>query len=112
VTTRVAIGLIALCLGLAALPVTGAANEISKEPTCRDVNAGVAEPDPGEDCFSGSTSRRAAVVGLLAISAVLAVLAMVAGAVAVIRGRGTVLFAVTTFAALAVFFAAYGAARF
>ena len=109
---RVAIAVIALSLGLVALPVTGAANEISKEPTCRDVNAGVAEPDPGEDCFTGSTARRAAVVGLMAVSAVLALLAMLIGAIAAIRGRGVILFSVATIAAVCVFFGAYGAARF
>lgn len=109
---RGAIVAVALFLGLVALPVTGAANEIANEPTCRDVNAGVAEPDPGEDCFRGSTARRAGVVGLLAISAVLAVLGMVVGAIAAVRGSSGILFALTTAAAVAAFFGAYGVARF
>ncbi|MDQ3102544.1 MAG: hypothetical protein M3Q53_01725 [Actinomycetota bacterium] len=109
---RVAIAVTALLLGIVALPVTGAANEISNEPTCRDVNAGVAVPDPGEDCFSGSTARRAAVVGLMAVSVVLAILAMIAAAIAAIRGGSGVLFLVAFVASVAVFFGAYGAARF
>lgn len=109
---RAAIAVVALALGVAALPVTGASNAIANEPTCRDVNAGVAVPDPGEDCFPGSTARRAVVVGLLAVSAAVAVLAMLIGAVAVIRGRGLVLFSIVALSAIGVFFAAYGAARF
>lgn len=109
---RVAIALIALLVGVAALPVVVAANEISDEPTCRDVNAGVAETDPGEDCFPGSTQRRAAVVGLLAVSAAAAVGAMVLGAAAAIRGGRGILFAVAILAAAGLFLGAFGAARF
>ena len=84
--SRVAIVVTALVLGIVAVPVTGAANEISDEPTCKDVNAGVAVQGPGEECFPGSTERRAAVVGLMAVSVVLAILAMIAAATA---GPGT-----------------------
>lgn len=104
--------MVALALGAAAVPVVGAANEISAEPTCKDVNAGVAVPDPGEDCFPGSTTRRAAVVGLLSISAVAALGAAVIGAVAAIRGSSGIIFALAALAAIGLFFAAYGAARF
>lgn len=109
---RIAIALIALSLGLVALPVVGAANEISNEPTCRDVNAGDAVPDPGEECFSGSTARRAAVVGLLAISAVAAVGAMLIGTAAALRDSRGILFFVAALIAVGLFFGAYGAARF
>lgn len=109
---RAAIALIALLFGLVALPVVGAAGEISGEPTCKDVNLGIAEPDPGEECFAGSTQRRAAVVGLLAISAVAAVAAMILGAAAAIRDTRGILFVLVAMSAVALFFGAYGAARF
>lgn len=109
---QVAIAAVALCFGLAALPVIGAANEISFEPTCKDVNAGTAVPDPGEDCFAGSTARRASVVGLLAVSAVAAVAAMILGGVAAIRNGRGIVFALAALTAVGLFFAAYGAARF
>ena len=109
---RVAIALVALLLGLVALPVVGAASEISDEPTCRDVNAGDAIPDAGEQCFDGSTLRRAGVVGLMAVSAVTALGAMLIGVAAAIRGTSGILFAITAIAAVGVFFGAYGVARF
>ena len=109
---RVAIAAVALFLGLAALPVIGAAAEISDEPTCKDVNAGVAQVDPGEICFDGSTARRATVVGLLAVSAVAAVAAMVIGTIAALRGTSGILFVLAALASVGFFFAAYGAARF
>jgi hypothetical protein len=109
---QVAIAAVALFLGLAALPVIGAASEISDEPTCRDVNAGVATADPGEDCFSGSTARRAAVVGLLAVSAVAAVAAMLLGVTAALRNGRGILFVLAALSSVGLFFAAYGAARF
>jgi hypothetical protein len=109
---QVAIAAVALFLGLAALPVIGAASEISDEPTCKDVNAGVAVVDPGETCFSGSTTRRAAVVGLLAVSAVAAIAAMLLGVAAALRNTRGILFLLAATSAIALFFAAYGAARF
>ena len=109
---QVAIAAVALFLGLAALPVIGAASEISDEPTCKDVNAGVAATDPGEVCFPGSTTRRAAVVGLLAVSAVAAVAAMLLGAAAALRDTRGILFMLAAISAIGLFFAAYGAARF
>lgn len=109
---RAVVAVVALLLGLAALPVTGAANEIANEPTCRDVNAGVSVPDRGEVCFPGSTARRAAVVGLLALAAVIAVVAMLLGAVAAIRGSRGILFLLAALAAVGAFFSAYGVAQF
>ncbi len=109
---RAAIAVIALLFGLVALPVVGAAGEISGEPTCKDVNLGIVEPDPGEGCFEGSTQRRAAVVGLMAASAVVAVGAMVLGAAAAIRDTRGILFALVALGAVGLFFGAYGAARF
>lgn len=109
---QVAIAAVALVFGLAALPVIGAASEISDEPTCKDVNAGVAAVDPGEDCFPGSTTRRAAVVGLLAISAVAAIGAMLLGGIAAIRDTRGIAFALVALVSIGFFFAAYGAARF
>lgn len=109
---RAAIALVALLLGLVALPVIGAASEISDEPTCRDVNAGDSIPDPGEQCFDGSTLRRAAVVGLMAVSAAAGLGSMLVGVAAAVRGSSGILFVVTAIAAVGLFFAAYGAARF
>jgi hypothetical protein len=109
---QVAIAAVALFLGLAALPVIGAASEISDEPTCRDVNAGVAVLDPGEICFDGSTARRASVVGLLAVSAVAAVVAMLLGVAAALRNTRGIVFLLAALSAIGLFFAAYGAARF
>jgi len=109
---RVAIVAVALFLGLAALPVIGAASEISDEPTCKDVNAGVAAAGPGGDCFPGSTARRASVVGLLAISAVAAIGALILGVAAALRNSRGIVFALAAMSAVGLFFAAYGAARF
>jgi hypothetical protein len=109
---RVAIAAVALFLGLAALPVIGAASEISDEPTCKDVNAGVAVADPGGDCFPGSTTRRASVVGLLAVSAVAALGALILGVSAALRDSRGILFVLAALSAVGLFFAAYGAARF
>lgn len=109
---QVAIALVSLFLGAVAVPVVGAANEISAEPTCKDVNAGIVEPEPGEDCFPGSTTRRAAVVGFLAVSAVAAAGAMILGAAAAIRNSRGILFLLAALSAIGLFFGAYGAARF
>ncbi len=108
---RAAIVLIALAFGAAAVPVVGAANAISGQTTCRDRNEAGIEPQSGDECFAGSTQRRAVAASLLLLSGGAAVLAMVAGGVAVLRdGRG---FPFTFFAILSValFFGAYGAAR-
>lgn len=109
---RFAITLIALSLGAVAVPVVGAANEISDEPTCKDVNAGTATLDPGEDCFDGSTARRAAVVGLLAAAVVAALGTALIGAAAAIRDSRGILFALGVLCSIGFFVAACGAARF
>jgi hypothetical protein len=109
---RFAIAAIALALALVAVPMTGAAVAISDEPTCKDVNAGVAQLDPAGDCFNGSTARRAAVVGFLAASVVAALGTALVGAVAAIRDTRGLLFALGTLVAIALFAAACGAARF
>ena len=106
-----AIVVIALAFGAAAVPVVGAANAISDQTTCKDLAEAGAVAVPGENCFAGSTQRRAVVAGLLVLAAAAAVAAMVAGGVSAIRdGRGLLMFA---FARLAVglFFGAYAAAR-
>lgn len=108
---RTAIALVALLLGLGALPVVGAANLIAGEPTCRDVNRGIAAAPEG-GCFEGSTARRAVVVGLLYVAAAAAVSAMVLGAGAALLGTRGTLFLLAALGAVAIFFAAYGAARF
>lgn len=109
---RFAIAAIALALAVVAVPVTGAAVEISDEPTCKDVNAGVVALDAGQDCFDGSTARRAAVVGLLAAAVVVALGAALVGAVAAIRDSAGFMFAFGTLVAIGLFAAACGAARF
>jgi hypothetical protein len=109
---RVAIALIALALAVVAVPVTGAASEISDEPTCKDVNAGVATLADGEDCFNGSSARRAAVVGFLAAAVVAALGTALTGAVAAIRDSAGILFALGVVVSLGLFAAACGAARF
>jgi hypothetical protein len=109
---RFAIAAIALALALIAVPVTGAASEISDEPTCKDVNAGVAQLDKGQDCFDGSTARRAAVVGFLAASVVAALGTALVGAAAAIRNSAGFLFALGTLVAIGLFAAACAAARF
>lgn len=107
----VAIAAVALVLGLAAVPVIGAANAISDETTCRDLADAGTEPLPGENCFNGSTQRRAAVAGLLVLAAAAGVAAMIAGGVAAVRGgRGFVMVALAMLA-VGLFFAAYAAAR-
>jgi hypothetical protein len=109
---RVAIALVALSLGAVAVPVVGAANAISAEPTCKDVNAGTATLARGEDCFDGSTARRASVVGLLAASVVAALGTALVGAGAAIRDSRGILFALGVMVAIGFFAAACGAARF
>lgn len=56
--------------------------------------------------------RRAAVVGLMAISAVAALGSMLVGAGAAIRGTSGIFFLVCALASVGLFFAAYGVARF
>ena len=56
--------------------------------------------------------RRAAVVGLMAISAVVALGSMLVGAGAAIRGTSGIFVLLPALAAVGLFFAAYGAARF
>ncbi len=108
---RVAIALIALLLGLGALPVIGAAGRISEQPTCRDVNRARAEEPSGGGCFEGSTIRRAGVAGLLYCAAGAAILAMVIGAAAALRNSRGTLFALAALLPVALFFGAYGVAR-
>ena len=108
---RAAVVVIALALGFTAVPVAGAANEISGATTCRDRKETGIVPRPGENCFAGSTQRRAVVAGLLMLSAGAAVLAMGAGGVVGIRGGRGILFALLGLLAVGLFFGAYGAAR-
>lgn len=106
-----ALAVIALAFGAAAVPVVGAANAISDETTCRDLAEAGTEPLPGQNCFEGSTQRRAVVAGLLVLAAAAAVGAMVAGGVAALRGgRGLLMFAFAV-VAVGLFFGAYAAAR-
>lgn len=109
---RFAIAAIALALALVAVPVTGAAVEISEDPTCKDVNAGLVELDPGEECFDGSTARRAGVVGFLAAAVVAALGTALVGAVAAIRGSRGFIFGFGTLVAIGLFAAACAVARF
>ena len=109
--SRAAIVVVALVLGVAAVPVAGAANEISNDMTCRDLSAAGAAAVPGDNCFAGSTLRRAVVAGLLHISAGFAVLAMLFGMLAAVRGSRGVILGLLAIAAILVFFGAYGAAR-
>lgn len=106
-----AIVVIALALGAAAVPVVGAANAISDETTCRDLADAGTEPLPGENCFAGSTQRRAVVSGLLVLAAIAAVGAMVAGGVAAVRGSRGIAMLTLGLLAVGLFFAAYGAFR-
>lgn len=102
-----AIVVIALAFGAAAVPVVGAANEISGETTCKDLAAAGTEPLPGDNCFDGSTQRRAAVAGLLILAGVAAVGAMVAGGFAAMRGGlGIPMFVLGAFS-IGLFFASY-----
>jgi hypothetical protein len=109
---RVAIALIALCLGVVAVPVVGAASAIADEPTCKDVNAGIVALDEGEDCVDGSTARRAGVVGALAASVVAALGTALIGAIAAIRDSRGILFALGLIVSIGLFAAACGIARF
>jgi len=106
--TRVAIVVVALLVGFAALPVIGAAREIADEPTCK----GLPQSDPAADrCFFGSTARQVAVVSLLYGAGAVALLAMVAGAVAAARGSRGILFGLIVACSLALFAGAYVVAR-
>lgn len=106
-----AVVLIALVLGVAAVPVAGAANAISEQTTCRDLAEAGIEPLPGENCFNGSTQRRAVVAGLLVLAAVAALAAMVAGGAAAMRGRRGLAMLALGLLAVGLFFGAYAAAR-
>ncbi len=105
------IAVIALALGAVAVPVVGAANAISDETTCRDLAQAGAEPLPGENCFNGSTQRRAVVAGLLVLAAAAAVAAMVAGGAAAIRDGSGLLMLALALLAVGLFLGAYAAAR-
>ncbi len=106
-----AIVVVALAFGAAAVPVVGAANAISDETTCKDLAEAGTQPLPGDNCFDGSTQRRAVVAGLLVLAAAAGVAAMVAGGVAAIRDGGGVLMFAFGVVAIALFFGAYAAAR-
>lgn len=93
------------------MPVVGAANEISDMTTCKDLKLEGTEPLPGDNCFAGSTLRRAAVAGGMVLAAGAAVLAMIAGGVVAIRGGRGVIFVLLALIAVTMFFGAYGAAR-
>ena len=106
-----AIVVIALAFGAAAVPVAGVANEFSGETTCKDLNAAGEEAVPGENCFDGSTQRRAVVAGLLALASAAGGAAMIAGGVSLMSdGRGLAMLALGTLA-IALFFGAYAAIR-
>ncbi|MFN8151205.1 MAG: hypothetical protein U0R24_08780 [Solirubrobacterales bacterium] len=109
-----AIVVIALALGAAAVPVAGAAKQISEETTCKDLAQAGTEPLPGDNCLAASTQRRAVMAGLLGLSAVAAVAAMIAGGVAAVRGgraAGVATMVLLALLAVALFFGAYAAAR-
>ena len=108
---RAAVVVIALALGAVAVPVVGAAREISDQTSCRDSAAAGVDPLPGENCFAGSTQRRAVVAGLLVLAAGAAVLAMVAGGAAALTGGRGFLLVLFVLLAISLFLGAYGAAR-
>ena len=108
---RVAIVVIALLVGAAALPVIGAAREIADEPTCRELGEKTPKQPTGNRCFSGSTPRQVAVVAFLYGSGAMALLTMVIGAVAAARGSRGILFGLTVAGSALLFVGAYVAAR-
>lgn len=109
--SRAAIVVVALMLGVAAVPVAGAAREINGQETCRNLNQQGVTALPGDNCFPGSTLRRPIVAGLLYLSAGVAALAMLAGGIASIRGSRGILLILLAIVAVGFFFGAYGAAR-
>jgi len=108
---RLAIVVIALFLGAAALPVVGTAREIADEQTCRELGREMPDQAAEGRCFPGSTPRQIGVVAFLYGSGAMALLAMVIGAVAAARGTRGILFGLTAAGALMLFVAAYVAAR-
>ena len=106
-----AIVLIALILGAAAVPVAGAAKEISDESTCKDISAAGGQAVPGDNCFDGSTQRRAVVAGLLALAALSALGALVVAGVTAVRGGSGVGFVLLTALSIGLFFGSYAAFR-
>lgn len=106
----VAVALIALALGIGGLLTIGAAIEIVREPTCRDLNREV-EAESGTDCFPGSLDRRALVGVLLVGSGVAAFGATMAGFYASITARRGGLFLALVVVSVLFFTLAFVAAR-
>jgi hypothetical protein len=106
-----AIVVVALALGAAAVPVAGAANEISGDTTCKDLARTGERPIPGNNCFPGSTQRRAVVAGLLGLAAAAAIAAMIAGGYAAMRDSRGIAMLLLTLLAVGLFFGAYAAVR-
>ena len=73
---RVAVVLVGIVLALGGLVFVVAAAQVADTPTCRDVNRGVAEPRDNE-CYDGSTKRRALQVGLSGLAGLIAMAALV-----------------------------------
>ena len=105
-----AVALIALALGIGGLLTIGAAIEIVREPTCRDLNRDI-EAEPGGDCFSGSIDRRALVGVLLVGSGLAAFGGTMAGFYASVRGRRGGLFGALAVVSVLFFVLAVAAAR-
>ena len=105
-----AIVLIAVALGIGGLLTGGAAIQIVREDTCRDVNR-AAEPPSDAECFAGSLNRRAGVGVLLVGSGLAAVAAMIAGFYAAFSRRREGLFAALATVSVVFFALAFIGAR-
>ncbi len=83
---RVGVGLAALLIAFLGVAFVVAGVDIAQTPTCKDVNAGLAQPRDG-DCFDGSKVRRAGQTGLSIAAGIVGILALIPGLMYAFRRR-------------------------
>ncbi len=83
---RVGVAIATLVIVFLGVVFVVAGVDIAQTPTCKDVNAGLAQPRNG-DCFDGSKVRRAAQTALSIGAGVVAILALIPGLMYVFRRR-------------------------
>lgn len=96
---RVGAGLAAVLIAFLGVAFVVAGFDIAQTPTCKDVNAGIAQPRDG-DCFNGGAIRRAGQTALSVAAGIVGILALIPGLVYAFRRRW--LFAFGTMVAIAV----------
>lgn len=83
---RVAVGLAAVLIAFLGVAFVVAGVDVAQTPTCKDVNAGIAQPRDGE-CYDHAPVRRGGQAALSVAAGAIAILALIPGLMYAFRRR-------------------------